>query len=326
VLVGDVNNPNDPADGDQFQDGVQNFGSVDHAYLIGKYEVTVGQYAEFLNAVAKSSDPYSLYDNRMMINQSCPGGNCTYLVLGSPNEPIAFVNWGQAARFANWLHNGQPTGTENAGTTEDGAYTLNGATSGIDLLAVTRNANAKWFIPTENEWYKAAYYQPAAQGGDSDGYWNYPMKTNSQPYSDQPPGNTPDNTRVGNFYWDDHIANGYDDGYAVTGSNIPSGAQNDVTDVGAYTSSPSYYGTFDQAGNLIEWNETAFDPFVRGIRGGSWISTPLDFAAAARYGDHPNFTANDYGFRVGAAVPEPGAAVLLVFAELTLGILRRRRA
>src|SRR5262249_10602670 len=240
VPVGDPGNPNDPATGNLY-------GGVSHAYIIGKYEVTVGQYTAFLNAVA-ATDTYGLYTSYMAtdpsvgIAQSC-SPNCTYSVIGSPNHPITYVRWGGAARFANWLHNGQPTGAEGPGTTETGAYTLNGATTEAALMAVARNAGAKWFIPTENEWYKAAYYQPSAQGGDSDSYWSFPMKTNSDPYSDQPPGATPDNTRVANFYSNDFSANGYNDGFAVTGSTSFNTSQNYLTDVGAYTSSPSYYGT-----------------------------------------------------------------------------------
>jgi formylglycine-generating enzyme required for sulfatase activity len=185
VSVGDVGNPNDPADGDSFTAGVQNFGAVGYAYNIGKYEVTIGQYTAFLNAVA-ATDTYSLYDPFMRspsidgIAQSGTPGTYTYTVVGSPNRPIARVTWADAARFANWLHNGQPTGAQGPGTTETGAYTLNGATGDNDLLAVTRNPGATWFLPTENEWYKAAYYQPAALGGDLDSYWLYAMKTNSE--------------------------------------------------------------------------------------------------------------------------------------------------
>src|SRR3954468_20534642 len=113
-----------------------------------------------------------------------------------------------------------------------------------------------WFLPSESEWYKAAYYQPAEKRGDSDSYWAFPMRTNEIPYSDQPPGATPDNTRVGNFYKDDGIVNGYDDGYAAFGRNFfccdfPS----PLTDVGSYILSPSYYGTYDQGGNVAEWTE-----------------------------------------------------------------------
>jgi formylglycine-generating enzyme len=149
------------------------------------------------------------------------------------------------------MHNGQPTGPQDSSTTEDGAYALNGATTIEELGAVRRNANARWFIPSESEWYKAAYYQPASEGGDLDGYWAYPVRTNSEPYADQPPGATPDNTRVANFNLDDGLANGYNDGFAVTGS--PSlhlnGPENYLTDVGAYAYAPTYYGTYDQAGH-----------------------------------------------------------------------------
>jgi hypothetical protein len=89
----------------------------------------------------------------------------------------------------------------------------------------------------KNEWYKAAYYQPASQGGDSDSYWAYPMKTNSVPSSTPPGGTAPDPSRGGNFYADDEVKNGYENDYAVTGSTNNDITQNYLTDVGAYSSS-----------------------------------------------------------------------------------------
>jgi sulfatase modifying factor 1 len=323
VPVANIGNPNDPGTGNFY-------GGVNYAYRIGKYEVTVGQYTAFLNAVA-ATDTYNLYNPNMAaslqiagIDQSGSPGSYTYSVIGSPNRPVTFVSWGDAARFANWLQNGQPSGGQNSSTTEDGAYTLNGATSYLDLYSIMRNPAAKWFIPSENEWYKAAYYQPATQGGDSDDYWDYPMRTNSVPYSDQPPGTTPNNTRVGNFYKDDGVANGYDDGYAVSGCGVYTG--NCLTDGGAYTSSPSFYGTFDQGGNVWEWNEAqvSISGLNRGIRGGSFSYGAEYMTPAYWWWDYADGEHGHIGFRV-ASIPEPSTAALIGLAAVALFNCRRRR-
>ena len=179
VPIGNPGNPDDPATSNQYP-----FGGIAYNYRMGKYDVTVGQYTAFLNAVA-TTDPYSLYNSAMATNlniagiaQSCVAGNCNYSVIGSPNHPITYVSWGDAARFANWLNNGQPTGAEGPATTETGAYTLNGAITDAALNAVSRNAGAKWFIPSESEWYKSAYYDPVAAH-----YWSYATGTNTIPTS-----------------------------------------------------------------------------------------------------------------------------------------------
>src|SRR5215212_1310353 len=152
VPVGDAGNPNDPATGGLY-------GGVNYDYRIGKYEVTVGQWVAFLNAVA-ATDTYGLFNEQMQtfaplasIARSGTAGSYTYSAIGSPNHAISMISWGDAARFSNWLHNDQPTGSQNASTTEDGAYTLKGAANTAQLLTVIRNPNAKWFIPSENEWY-----------------------------------------------------------------------------------------------------------------------------------------------------------------------------
>jgi formylglycine-generating enzyme required for sulfatase activity len=325
VPVDDVGNPNDPATGNLY-------GGVSTPYNIGTTEVTIGQYTAFLSAVA-ATDTYQLYNLNMSADLHVAGiqrtgstGSFSYTPIGSPDRPITNVSWGDAARFANWMHNGQPTGPEGPGTTETGAYTLNGLTTAAALMAVTRNPGARWFIPTENEWYKAAYYQPTAAGGDSDGYWAYPMKTNSTPYSDQPPGATPDNTRVANVYTDDSTANGYNDGYAVTGTTFFGSNQNVLTDAGAYTSSTSYYGTFDQAGNVAEWNETGIGGSARGVRGGSWflLNAP-NMQASIRSDASPFSETNMTGFRVASYIPEPGCFALCLTGMLMLALRRGKK-
>jgi len=145
------------------------------------------------------------------------------------------------------------------------------------------------------------------------------------PFSDQPPGATPDNTRVGNFYQDDSVANGYDDGYAVSGSTSYSSTQNYLTNVGAYASSASFYGTFDQGGNVWEWNDTVIGP-SRGFRGGSWLFSEDDLRASNRNNHVPSNEDGDVGFRVAsvAAVPEPSTAMFGIGLGL-MWVLRRRR-
>jgi sulfatase modifying factor 1 len=322
VPVGNVGNSNDSATG---------YGGVGYTYRIGKFEVTVGQYTAFLNAVAQT-DTYALYNPSMATNLSIAGisrsgasGSFSYSVIGSANKPITYVSWGDAARFANWLHNGQPTGLQVASTTERGAYTLDGATTNAALNAVSRNTGAQWFITSENEWYKAAYHQPASQGGDFDNYWAYPTRTNSQPYSAQPPGSgapTPSNTA--NFFNNDGIANGYNDGSAVTGSPTYNSSQNYLNDAGAYVFSASPYGTFDQGGNVFEWNEALIDGSFRGVRGGSYANNPEKLLSSNRFDNRtsPADESSLAGFRV-ATVPEPSS--LLLAAIATVGLLLRKR-
>ncbi len=324
VQVGNAGNPADPATG---------YGAVSYVYNLSKFEVTIAQYAEFLNAVART-DTYGLYHPDMALDPNVAGilrfstpGSYVYVPTGG-NRPVTQVNWGDAARFVNWLHNGQPIGPQGPGTTEDGAYALLGAVTPAALVAVTRSPSATWVLPTQNEWYKAAYYQPASLGGDADSYWHYPMRTNLAPYSDQPPGATPDNTRVANFWSNDGVANGYNDGYAVTGSTLEQ-FTNYLTDVGAYRSSPSFYGTFDQAGNVWEWNETRFGVEERGLRGGSWRNEGGPGPLSATYSPGAGgWVVNHFpnvGFRV-ARVPEPSTRSLAAAGATALLILGRHRA
>ncbi len=236
VPIGNPGNAADPTTG---------FGSVNYNYSIDKYDVTVGQYTQFLNAVAKT-DTYDLYNPSMAtdlriagIARSGSSGNFTYSVIGNTaNFPITYVNWGDAARFANWLQNGQPSGAEGPGTTETGAYTLNGADTDAALAAVARNADATIFIPSEDEWYKAAYYDPNISW-----YYPYPFSNYTSPTS-APPGSTPN---TGNFY---------DSTTAVVGPPF-------LTNVGGYSASASPYGIYDMGGDVAM--ERSFDRrFVSG--------------------------------------------------------------
>ena len=292
------------------------YGAVGYGYKIGTYEVTAGQYTAFLNKVA-TTDSYGLYNASMWsssfgckIQRSGTAGSYTYSVAADwANRPVNYVSWGDSARFANWLHNGQPTGLQSALTTEDGAYYLNGATTNAQLNAVNREADWRWAITSEDEWHKAAYYKG---GSTNAGYWDYPMQ------SDVPtvPSNDLTDPDGGNN------ANFYQSGYTI-------GSPYYRTNVGEFENSESAYGTFDQGGNVWEWNESIVyqgsDYVYRGFRGGSFGS--LDFYLQASSGGLgvPSVEDDGVGFRVSQVVPEPSSLIMLGSGILALaGIIRRR--
>ncbi len=281
VPVGSINNPGELSGlgaGGIGEDRV--CGSVGYVYSIGKYEVTAGQFCEFLNAVAKA-DTYGLYNIKMAtiqdgsgITRSGSSGSYTYSVDPAfVNRPVNYLSFGDACRFANWLHNGQPTGPQNLATTEDGAYYLNGATSNAALMAVTRKAGWQWAVTSEDEWYKAAYYDPGTGS-----YYDYPTRSND------PPGRLLSDIFGNN-------ANYY-------GYPSPLTPPYYTTVVGQFRNSASPYGTFDQGGNLSEWNETVVSGSYRGLRGGSIVDYANIMRAANRYSSTPTYEGFTLGFRV----------------------------
>jgi formylglycine-generating enzyme required for sulfatase activity len=310
VPVGNVGNANDGT----------GFGGVSYGYAIGTYEVTINQYSVFLNAVAKT-DTYGLYNPSMAVDLNIAGisrsgvsGSFTYGTLGDGNKPVTYVSWFDAARFSNWLQNGQPTGLQAAGTTETGSYTLNGALSGV---SITRNADGHYVLPTENEWYKAAYYDSSLNSG-SGGYWLYPTRNNAIPNSRNGSASDPNSA---NFFRDDGIANGFNGGYAVNNS-LTAPAGNALTAAGAFSLAGSSYGTFDQGGNAWEWDEAVISS-ARGIRGGSWSGNEVSLRDTTRSSFSPANESSIVGFRI-AVVPEPGVVGLMALGIVLLAWKRKR--
>ncbi len=266
------------------------YGGVADTYSIGKYEVTAGQYAEFLNAVA-ATDTYGLYSTNMnsdpggcQITRNGSDGNYTYDFSGRPSgteadwtdRPVNYVSWGDAARFANWLHNGQQRGAQDLTTTEDGSYHLNGATTEAELNAITREGDAKWVIPSENEWYKAAYHK---NDGVTSNYFDYPTSSDSEPSNDLVEPTDPGNN-----------ATFIDPGHTI-------GSPYYRTEFGAHENSESPYGTFDQGGNVWEWNE-AVSGSSRVLRGGSFNYSGANLHPSVRETNDPTDELNNVGFRV----------------------------
>lgn len=298
VPVGNAGNAADPSTG---------YGSVGYAYQIGKYEVTNAQYTEFLNAADPTgANANGIYNSFMgsaalggiNFNSGATDGSKYTIRTSMGDKPVNFVSWYDSARFTNWLHNGQGNGS-----TETGAYTLNGNTG-----LITKNVGATVWLPSENEWYKAAYYDPTPGAGGGDNYWTYATQSNSAP-------------TVGTANATGDISN--------PGANVANylygadwNSQNgNVTTVGS-AAADNYFGTADQNGNVWEWNDAVIDS-LRELRGGSLNGNSSFLASSSRASALPANEWNFVGFRV-ASVPEPSAVLLTCFAVAEL-LTRRRR-
>jgi formylglycine-generating enzyme required for sulfatase activity len=307
VSVGHAGNAADPGTGSLY-------GAVAYAYQIGKYEVTNAQYAEFLNAVNPTGSgtggvgPNGIYNTNMGSNSR---GGITYTpdaVSGAKytirtsmgDKPVNFVSWYDSARFTNWLGNGQ-----GAGSTETGAYTLSGNT-GI----ITKNVGATVYIPSEDEWYKAAYYDPTPGAGGGDNYWLRATQSDTAPTVGSANSTGDINNPGANVA---NYASGADWGTPVQNGN--------VTTVGSAAAN-NYFGTADQGGNVIEWND-AVSGSTRGGRGGAWDGLDKYMRSSSNYGFYPTEELNNVGFRV-ASVPEPTSLLLTMLAGGMILIRRKR--
>jgi formylglycine-generating enzyme required for sulfatase activity len=285
------------------------YGAVAYAYQIGKYEVTNAQYGEFLNAVDPGgANANGIYNAGMGSNAR---GGITYtagaasgakytITSNMGDKPVIYVSWYDAARFTNWLGNGQ-----GAGSTETGAYTLSGNTG-----LITKNVGATVYLPSEDEWYKAAYYDPTAGAGGGDNYWAYPTR------SDDAPTAATANSTTG------VISN---PGANVANYNFGAdwnGQDGNVTTVGSAAAN-NYFGTADQAGSVREWNDVV-DGSSRGLRGGSWNGDSSFLAASYRFYGTPASETLNVGFRV-ASVPVSEPSAFLVSMLLVSAFLTRRR-
>ncbi|MDR1283136.1 MAG: formylglycine-generating enzyme family protein [Opitutaceae bacterium] len=288
VTVGNINNAADTR-----YEG-PGYGSVSYEYQIGKYEVTNAQYVTFLNAVVgEGPDTYSLYNSTM--SSSTNGGitrNSSNVfevkTTDWANKPVSYVSFYDAARFTNWL---------TTGSTETGLYTF---TDGILTSTPDHATSTGWAIASENEWYKAAYYNPELNEG-AGGYTDYPWAGGGLPSHEQG---------------------------AVNGANYAGGGG--IQNVGYYTNAISYFGTYDQAGNMWEWNDTIYPENNYVSRGGSFNYVDVNLGAASYRLNGPAYETNSIGIRVVylTAVPEPGtwgSAMGLTMLVIGMWVRRGRR-
>jgi formylglycine-generating enzyme required for sulfatase activity len=227
------------------------------------------------------------------------------------DEPAANVSWYEAAAFVNWLNESKgyqkaydlvwtgSTWTQNLWSAAN-AWTLDGTN-------LFRHKDTYYVLPSEDEWYKAAYHK---NDGVTANYWDYPTASNLAPTG----------TITGTL----SFTAVYDDPY---GNPVPSDPAN-VDQAGGL----SAYGTMGQGGNVWEWSESAFDGLNdstsedRGLRGGTWGGAEGILRSSFRGNGNPVAQIVDFGFRV-AMVPEPcGWVWMVVAAGVLLGVRCRRRS
>ena len=266
------------------------YGAVGYGYRIGTYEVSRGMIEKY-NAIG-GGPTITLADMTSF------GGN-------GADKPATGVSWNEAARFVNWLNTSKgysPAYNFTTGGFNDNIALWTSGEEGYNAANPFRNSKAYYFLPSEDEWYKAAYYDPNANGGLG-GYWDYATGSDSAPTV---------------------VASGTTSGTAVYFQPLATGPA-DITNAGGL----SPYGTMAQNGNVWEWGESGSTPpnnsasESRITRGGGWNNVSGTLVSSDRNATGPTNEFDNYGFRV-ASVPEPSGCFATLLCVLGV-VLRRRR-
>jgi formylglycine-generating enzyme required for sulfatase activity len=326
VTIGAVGNPVLP--------GTPSFGSnrgrgcVDYEYRIGRTEVTTSQWAEFFNAALDraSSDriPFVVSPavwGAQSTTPTTPGGRRWTVPAGNDMRAAGGITWRTAAIFCNWLHNDKATNRE---AFLSGAYDVStfGAFSpeGLGFTdQLTRSAGARFWIPSVDEWMKAAHYDPNKQNADGStgGWWTYANSRDDRPPIYGPAGQLRNGLPTeANAGWTDLTFPGLNPYSQLLGTY-------GVT---------SPWGLLDTSGATAEWTEEVFQDFgepaprSRYGEGGYWFGggPGNDLAAIRGISEPPNFIDSVLGFRV-ASIPSPGAGGLVIGISLCSLHIRRRR-
>jgi len=235
-------------------------GGVDYVFRMGKHEISRGQIEK-----ANLNSDLGI----TLIDMSEFGGN-------GPEQPATGITWFEAARFANWLN--ASSGHQEAYRFDEEQFVLwQPGDVGYDAENPFRNRLSHYFLPSVDEWYKAAFYD-----GEADVYYEFATGSNTAPVpvvSGTAAGTT--------IYHQRKIAA--------------------TTQAGGL----SPYGTRAQGGNVWEWEESEYDHTnnsalaERGLRGGDWNDNDEHVSASYRNPFNPWSDDYRFGFRV-ASISEPG--------------------
>ena len=255
-----IGNPGNAADTTGVPDPA---GSVSYTYRMGKFEIS-----------------------EQMIDKANTEGNLGIAKDSrGADKPATSTSWNEAARFVNWLNTGSGSTPAYKFAVQPGEVGYNARLNDIQLWTIDdagydannlyRNSLARYFLPSVDEWYKAAYYDPT--GGV---YYDYPTGSDSEP--------TP-------------VASGTAAGTAVYDQPFERGPA-DITLAGGL----SPFGTMGQGGNVIEWEERLNNSASsdRELRGGYWSNDSLSMLPTLRVMLGATNEVNHVGFRV-ASIPEP---------------------
>jgi len=235
---------------------------------------------------------------------------------GGEMNVVGGVNWRTSAIYCNWLHNGK--GTSRAAFM-NGAYdvsTFGGNVTYTDQ--VTRSPGAQYWIPSIDEWIKAAHWDPNKNG--SGDYWLWANSSDTLPVYGPPSVLVNGQPTTANAGWNGSIFPGYNP------FDIP---------LNAYPTALSPWGLVDTAGATTEWTEEVLhipgEQFFRERfhEGSPWNRAVFfdDHVNTTGGGIFPTFDGYTQGLRVAAAVPLPGTMLGFVAAALLryrLAFVRRR--
>lgn len=281
-------------------------GSVGYEYRIARMEVTTAQWMEYVNTytvqLPREVDFARPFSWGAVADNSYRGpGKKWKLNPAHPQAalvPVIGVSWREVAEFVNWLNNDKSSSLE---AITHGAYDTSTLTTNADGTLndqLTHDPDARYWIPTADEWLKAAHHDPNRSGSGMEGWWNYPYGSNNPPIPG-PPG-------IG------ETSAGYQVG--------PDEMNPRVYPLGSYPDSVSPWGLLDVSGGASEWTEAAqfpgflLDRGYDGARAGDpyplWLS--LDIAGGGSIAP-PYFRTATNGLRVASSVPSPApVSVFLV--------------